>query len=150
MPVYNMPLKNGNRYDENTGNEIISCQGECMKLKDKRRYTRKPLKIEARYQDNNGNVLKGTVRNISIGGVFIETPRPLERSEPIHMTLDAVDVGRVIDVEGKVVRCEPEKGMGVEFIDQDNREIKKLISTMRKLDQACMLALSRSAFDTDY
>jgi len=145
-----MPLKNGNRYDENTGNEIISCQGECMKLKDKRRYTRKPLKIEARYQDNNGNVLKGTVRNISIGGVFIETPRPLERSEPIHMTLDAVDVGRVIDVEGKVVRCEPEKGMGVEFIDQDNREIKKLISTMRKLDQACMLALSRSAFDTDY
>lgn len=145
-----MPLKNGNRYDENTGNEIISCQGECMKLKDKRRYTRKPLKIEARYQDNNGNVLKGTVRNISIGGVFIETPRPLDRSEPIHMTLDAVDVGRVIDVEGKVVRCEPEKGMGVEFIDQDNREIKKLISTMRKLDQACMLALSRSAFDTDY
>ena len=121
-----------------------------MKLKDKRRYTRKPLKIEARYQDNNGKVLKGTVRNISIGGVFIETPHPLDRGESFHMTLDAVDVGRVIDIEGKVVRCEPEKGMGVEFIDQDNREVKKLISTMRKLDQACMLALSRSAFDTDY
>jgi hypothetical protein len=40
--------------------------------------------------------------------------------------------------------------MGVEFIDQENREVKKLISTMRKLDQASMLALSRSAFDTDY
>jgi hypothetical protein len=39
--------------------------------------------------------------------------------------------------------------MGIEFSDQDNREIKKLISTMRKLDQASLLALSRSAFDTD-
>jgi Tfp pilus assembly protein PilZ len=120
-----------------------------MKVKDKRRYTRKPLKIEARYQDSNRKVLKGTVRNISIGGVYVETPHTLERGDIIRMTLDAVDVGRVIDVEGKVVRCEPEKGMGIEFVDQDNREIKKLISTMRKLDQASLLALSRSAFDTD-
>jgi Tfp pilus assembly protein PilZ len=135
---------------KSTSNEIISCQGESMKPKDKRRYTRKPLKIEARYQDNNRNVLKGTVRNISTGGVFIETPHPLDRGESFRMTLDAVDLGRVIDVEGKVVRCESEKGMGVEFIDQDNREVKKLISTMRKLDQACMLALSKAAFDTDY
>ncbi len=121
-----------------------------MKEKEKRRYTRKPLKIEARYQDKIGMVLKGTVRNISIGGVFIETPRPLDRGETLHMTLDAVDVGRVIDVEGTVVRCEPERGMGVEFLDQDNREVKKLISTMRKLDQASLLALSRSAFETDH
>jgi len=118
--------------------------------KDKRRFTRKPLKIEARYQDKIGLVLKGTVRNISIGGVFIETPRPLERGETIHMTLDAVDVGRVIDVEGKVVRCVPEQGMGIEFLDQDNRDVKKLISTMRKLDQASLLALSRSAFESDH
>jgi Tfp pilus assembly protein PilZ len=120
-----------------------------MKEKQKRRFTRKALKIEARYQDTNRNVLKGTVRNISIGGVYIETPKPLERGTFVRMTLDAVDVGRVIDVEGKVVRFEPEKGMGIEFIDQDNREVKKLISTMRKLDQASLLALSRSAFDTD-
>ena len=120
-----------------------------MKGKEKRRYTRKPLKIEARYQDNEGIVLKGTVRNISIGGVFIETPSPLDRGDTVHLTLDAVDVGRVIDVEGKIVRCEPEKGMGIEFTDQDNKDVKKLISTMRKLDQASLLALSRSAFDTE-
>ena len=118
-------------------------------MKDQRRFTRKPLKIEARYQDSNRNVLKGTVRNISVGGVYIETPHTIERGETIRMTLDAVDVGRVIDVEGKVVRCESGKGMGIEFTDQNNREIKKLISTMRKLDQASLLALSRSAFDTE-
>jgi Tfp pilus assembly protein PilZ len=118
-----------------------------VKDKNKRRYTRKPLKIEARYQDKEGTVLKGVVRNISIGGVYIETPRPLERGENLQLTLDAVEVGRVIDVEGTVVRYEPEKGMGIEFTDQNNKDIKKLISTMRKLDQASMLALSRSAFE---
>lgn len=116
-------------------------------MKEQRRCTRKPLKIEARYQDKDGKVLKGVVRNISIGGVYIQTPRPLERGETLHLSLDAVDVGKVIDVEGKVVRFEAEKGMGIEFMDQNNKDIKKLISTMRKLDQASMLALSRSAFE---
>jgi len=116
-------------------------------VKEKRRYTRKPLKIEARYHNRDGKVLKGIVRNISIGGVYIETPRPLDRDESIRISLDAVDVGKVIDVDGKVVRHEPEKGMGIEFADQNNKDIKKLISTMRKLDQASMLALSRSAFE---
>jgi Tfp pilus assembly protein PilZ len=117
-----------------------------MKVKGKRRYTRNPFNIEARFQDSNRKILKGTVRNIGIGGVYIETPNTLERGEIILMTLDVIDEGRVIDVEGEVVRCEPEKGMGIEFTDQDNPEIKKLISTMRKLDQAALLALSRAAF----
>lgn len=116
-------------------------------MREHRRYTRKPLKVEARYQDRDGKVLKGVVRNVSLGGVYIETPRPLERGESLRLTLDAVDVGKVIDLEGKVVRYEAEKGMGIEFADQHNKDIKKLISTMRKLDQASMLALSRSALE---
>ena len=36
--------------------------------------------------------------------------------------------------------------MGIELTDQGNSEIKKLINTMRKQDQASLLALSRSAF----
>lgn len=115
--------------------------------KEKRRYSRKALKIEARYQDSDGKVLKGTVRNISIGGVFIETSRPLERGQSIHVSLDAKDVGRVIDVEGIVARYLPDRGMGIEFLDKDNRDIKKLLSAMRKLDQASMISLSRSAFE---
>jgi Tfp pilus assembly protein PilZ len=118
-----------------------------MTVKEQRRYTRKPLKIEARFLDADGKMLKGIVRNISIGGIYIETPRPRDRGSSLHMTLDAVDVGKVIDVEGKVVRHEAEKGMGIEFVDQNNKDIKKLISTMRKLDQASLLALSRSAFE---
>jgi len=116
-------------------------------VKEHRRYTRKPLKVQARYQDRDGTVLKGVVRNISLGGVYIETPRPLQFGETIQLSLDAVDVSKVIDVEGRVVRHEADKGMGIEFTDQNNKDIKKLISTMRKLDQASMLALSRSAME---
>jgi hypothetical protein len=115
--------------------------------KEKRKYTRKALKIEARYQDSHGRVLKGIVRNISIGGVFIETANPLEIGEAIRISLDAKDVGRVIDVGGIVVRFVGDRGMGIEFFDKDNREIKKLLSAMRKLDQASLIALSRSAFE---
>ena len=104
-----------------------------MEVKDKRRYTRNPIKIEARYQDSNRKVLKGTVTNIGINGLYIETPHVLESGEIIRMTLDLIDEGRVIYVEGKVVHCAPRKGMGIESMDQDNREIKKLMSTMSKL-----------------
>jgi len=37
------------------------------------------------------------------------------------------------------------KGMAIEFDDKDNRDIRLLLSTIRKLDQAPLLALSRSA-----
>ncbi len=121
--------------------------GEVKVRKEKRRYSRKALIIEARYQDSHGRVLKGTVRNISIGGVFIETAHPLEKDQEIHISLDAKDVGKVIDVLGKVVRFVGDNGMGIEFLDKDNQDVKKLLSAMRKLDQASLIALSRSALE---
>jgi len=112
--------------------------------KDKRKHTRKLLRIEARYQDFEDNVLKGTVRNISLGGVYVETPNPLELNLAIRLSLDAVDLGKVIDVYGRVVRVDQGKGMGIEFEDKQNHDIRLLLSVLRKLDQASLLALSRS------
>lgn len=113
--------------------------------KDKRKYTRRLLRIEARYQDFDENVLKGTVRNISVGGVYVETSNPLDLNLAIRLSLDAIDLGKVVDVYGKVVRVDEGKGMGIEFQDKENRDIKILLSTLRKLDQASLLSLSRSA-----
>lgn len=115
--------------------------------KDKRRYSRRLLRIEVRYQGSNGEVLKGTVGNISRGGVYIETGHPLEKGSRLMATLDAHDLGKVIDVPGCVVRVEQGRGMAVEFDDHDDREIGRLISALRKLDQASLLALSRSALE---
>ncbi|MDT8272592.1 MAG: PilZ domain-containing protein, partial [Desulfomonilia bacterium] len=116
-------------------------------VKEKRRSTRRLLKIEARYQDTTGAVLKGIVRNISMGGVFIETSQPLAEGEFIHLSLDAVDIGKVIDVHGRVARCVPYSGMGIEFAQGNKRDIKLLLSAIRKIDQAHLMALSRAAFE---
>lgn len=116
-----------------------------MSGKENRKHSRKLIKIEARYQDYKGSVLKGTVRNISLGGVYIETNYPLEPQANIIISLDAQDIGKVIDVQGKVVRAVPHRGMAIEFFSKEHREIKLLLKTLRRLDQASLLSLSRSA-----
>jgi hypothetical protein len=112
--------------------------------KEKRRHSRKLLRVEARYQDPESRVLKGVLRNISLSGLYIETTNTLEVHTKVHMSLDATDLGKVIDVSGRVIRSEDKKGMAIEFDDKDNREIRLLLSSLRKLDQASMLALIRS------
>jgi len=129
---------------ENMSNNKVD-QGDRVIRRDKRRHSRKLLRIEARYQDNHGKVLKGTVRDISAGGVYIDTSYPLEPLSELSLSLDAVDIGKVIDVYGHVIRTVPHRGMAIEFADKSNRDIKLLLNAMRKLDQASLLSLSRSA-----
>ncbi|MBN2298937.1 MAG: PilZ domain-containing protein [Deltaproteobacteria bacterium] len=129
---------------QNLSNNTIGQGGEVGR-KENRQHSRKLLRIEARYQDAKGAVLKGTVRDLSLGGVFIETGYPLERQTNITISLDAVDIGKVIDVHGMVVRVVPHTGMGIEFENKNLRDIRLLLHAMRKLDQASLLSLSRSA-----
>ncbi len=132
-------LKNTQNLSNNTIN-----QGDIVGRKQMRKHSRKLLRIEARYQNTRGTVLKGTVRDLSLGGVFIETGYPLDPSAYIHISLDAKDIGKVIDVQGKVVRVVPHQGMAVEFTEKEHRDIKLLLHALRKLDQASLLSLSRS------
>ncbi|HOO37598.1 MAG TPA: PilZ domain-containing protein [Deltaproteobacteria bacterium] len=133
-------LKNTQNLSNNTIN-----QGDSVSRKEMRKHSRKLLRIEARYQDTNGAVLKGIVRDLSLGGVFIETGYPLEPSVYVTISLDAKDIGKVIDVQGKVVRVVAHKGMAIEFANKEHRDIKLLLHAMRRLDQASLLSLSRSA-----
>jgi len=125
-------------------NKIEQHRGGVVKKKDKRQYSRKLLRVEARYQDDRGKVLKGTVKDISLGGVYIDTNYPLEAQSKLTITLDAVDIGKVFDIKGHVVRAVPHKGMAIEFVNKNNRDIKLFLSAMRKLDQASLLSLSKS------
>ena len=132
-------LKNTQNLSNNTINH-----GDSLGRKEMRKHSRKLMRIEARYQDTTGKVLKGTVRDLSLGGVFIETGYPIDQSVHITVSLDAKDIGKVIDVQGKVVRVLPHKGMAIEFANKEHRDIKLLLHAMRRLDQASLLSLSRS------
>jgi hypothetical protein len=133
-----------NDYQVSNKKKREKSHGESVK-KEKRRHSRKLLRIEARYQDPDSRVLKGILRNISLSGLYIETANTLDAQTKLHMSLDATDLGKVIDVAGRVIRTDEKKGMAIEFEDKDNREIRLLLSSLRKLDQASMLSLIRSS-----
>jgi predicted RNA-binding protein YlqC (UPF0109 family) len=108
-----------------------------------REHLRDLVRIEARYQDLSNTIIKGKVKNISKGGVFIETAHPLDKDCILTMSFDAVDFGKIIDIQGKVVRVIPGKGMAVRFTDQENKDTKLLMEGIEKLNKSLMINLSR-------
>lgn len=102
---------------------------------NKRQYSREVVKIEARYQDTAGNVLRGTVLNIGAGGVYIQTQHPLHIGAPLSLGLDFIELGKVIDVHGWVVRVDPGKAMAVEFTRKDDRALDSLLSMLKRVDR---------------
>ncbi len=110
---------------------------------EKRKHMRRPLRIDARYQDRDGTIMQGRVRNIGMGGAYIETRDILDVETTLNLCLDVVDIGKVIDIHSKVVRVTPEDGMAVEFRDKQNKEIRNLLDVMRKLQKASILSLNR-------
>ncbi len=112
-------------------------------MKEQRKHVRSPVKIEARYQDLSNTIIKCKVKNLSKGGVFIETEHPLDKDCILTMSFDAVGLGKIIDIQGKVVRVIPEEGMAIQFTDQENKDIQTLIEGIKRLNRGPMISLSR-------
>ena len=56
----------------------------------------------------------GVVKNISFGGVYIETHHPVTIDSEINLTLTSMDDERHCNIRGTVVRRDA-KGIGVQF-----------------------------------
>lgn len=102
------------------------------------------MNIQARYQDRGGSLLKGTVRNLSRSGAFIETRNPLKRGEEVDISFDARDFGRVICISSRVIRSIGSKGMAVCFIQENQLDLQGLIDMIKSSERASMMHLSRA------
>jgi hypothetical protein len=102
-------------------------------MEEKRLQKRDILRIEARYNDVAGNVLKGEVLNISLGGAYIHTRYPLNFGSPLNLGLDDVDIRKVFDVHGHVVRVDPGNTMAVEFTHKGDKKIQRLIDMIKRV-----------------
>lgn len=89
----------------------------------KRKYFRKDL-IPTGYPDKNITE-SFAIRNISIGGVFVETDQTLQIGQEISLDFKFSKLTDPVRITGKVVRCE-EDGVGVQFEFQD-AGLKKLL-----------------------
>jgi Tfp pilus assembly protein PilZ len=81
---------------------------------EKRKYPRKSTMMDITYSTDQRRIFEDFVRNISAGGLFIETSLVSELGQELIMTFSHPDSGDPIKVLGKVIRADS-GGIGVKF-----------------------------------
>ena len=97
---------------------------------ERRRFPRTPLSLLVQYRFNSfEDFLAEYSVNISPGGMFIRTDKPLEEGSMVYLQFSLKDGSRLIEGMGKVVRVNPPGvkdrvcGMGVEFVSFDEESM---------------------------
>ena len=80
----------------------------------KRKYPRRSTLIDITYASDQRGFFEDVIRNISAGGLYIETTLLSELGQKLTMTFSHPDSGDPIKVLGKVIRVDSE-GIGVTF-----------------------------------
>lgn len=91
---------------------------------DRRTYVRHSLVMEARFQDRYGTLLKGRVRNLGMGGAYVDTAWPLDANSLVRLTMDVAESGKVVYAVGHVVRVFPGRGMAIEFRNKNSHDLR--------------------------
>lgn len=65
------------------------------------------------------------VRDLSISGLYVADPRPLQRGQPVELKL-RLGPGDPLSVRGMVRRVDPGQGMGIEFIHLEPADRRRL------------------------
>ena len=81
---------------------------------DLRRFTRKPFRRATIYACQN-RYYAGLTKNISKGGIFIETRNPLEIGQNITLVISGTKIEKGVMLKGEVVHMRPE-GFGLKFL----------------------------------
>ncbi len=84
---------------------------------DQRRHNRQAISETVTFRDTLGNSYEGKARDISLGGMFIETPNTLPFGSPLEVRLTVTGGGeeqQTLVLPG-VSRWSGNNGMGVQF-----------------------------------
>jgi len=94
-----------------------------MCAEERRKFTRILFETQIRIMSTTSSFVSNSLKNISLGGVFIETTHRLSEGESCALEIDLTGHASLlrIQVEGDVVRCEDD-GIAVRFtkIDLDS------------------------------
>ncbi len=95
--------------------QLLKDLEKWQKSKDeKRKFTRRSTLIDITYSSGQRRIFEDFVRNISAGGLYIETNLLTELGQKLTMTFSHPGSGDPIKVLGKVVRVDS-GGIGVKF-----------------------------------
>ncbi len=98
---------------------------------EKRAYIRKPFFMSVDYSTQD-RVYRDFIKDISTGGVFIETLRPLPVGQEISMAFSFPNLRQNFRISGNVVRMGP-KGIGIAFIESNEKQKDSLDFCVRDI-----------------
>ncbi len=93
---------------------------------EKRKYRREKVNMRVCYGEGAYTKVRASVVDISEGGMFVHDTYAPEVQENLEASLDAEDFGKVVWVEGLVVR-KTNTGFGVMFTNTDKRGLENLL-----------------------
>jgi type IV pilus assembly protein PilZ len=110
---------------------------------DKRRHPRAPIELRVEYKKVNTFFYDYT-RNISKGGTFIKTPKPLPEGTEFIFLLVVPNLDKPLRLRGLVrwigeqsdpqrPRAKPTPGMGIEFVYEDDTERDRIDGIVERL-----------------
>jgi uncharacterized protein (TIGR02266 family) len=97
---------------------------------------RVPTQLKVRYGKDGATAI---LRNLSEGGLFVESQRPLDAETPLQLELDPGDGGAVIALEGVVVwsrefpNLDGPSGFGVRFRNLEAEEFAALLHVIERV-----------------
>jgi CheY-like chemotaxis protein len=102
MPLMNLLLESHKAQDEKNSEKT-----------DQRQHPRFSCQAKVDFDINDWSY-EGVIKNISMGGLFIETHHPITVGNEIMLELTSLNKNRHCNVKGKVVRRDA-KGIGIQF-----------------------------------
>ena len=95
---------------------------------ERRQHSRKTCSLDIDCATWKG-LFDGTVKNISLGGMFVETDTVLSPGQEITANLSVPNHSKPIRITGKTM-WNPRRGVGVQFTSQLSKELKKIIESL--------------------
>jgi uncharacterized protein (TIGR02266 family) len=98
---------------------------------NRREHPRKPCFIAVDYADRE-RAFKDFIKNISTGGVFIETDTPFSVGRDLTLTFSSSNYERPIKITGEIVRA-GRVGIGVKF-KTENQHLEAMIESLSGIE----------------
>ena len=102
---------------------------------DRRWHTRAPLATQIRCKECMSLAFS---RDVSVGGMFVETNRPLAPGSQANLRFNLDDSGPIVIALAEVTYEVPRLGMGVQFVDiaaSDRKRLEEYVSKYEVLQQ---------------
>ncbi len=104
--------------------ELINYLKILAKSGDKRNTDRKYIKVSVDYSVKD-KFYSDTLENISSGGAFIRTTKPIEVGDATTMVASIPGMDKNVKMKGKVVR-RTKDGVGVEFFEEHKEILSEI------------------------